>query len=224
MSLNNLLLRDIFILGLFMFKSKFISFFVLSFLLFGSNVNANVSIFGTRVVYDANSGITNVEVENKGDNPSLIQAWITNENNEKNTPFVISPPVSRIEPNTRQTIRIRYIGNDDLLNKNMETLFYFNLFDIPPKPSSSELTKNPNYLQFAINSRLKLFFRPKLLPYSITEAYKKVEWNISGNKIQINNNTPYYITYSKFQLFRELIIFMQKMLIWYLLFQKLLFT
>ncbi|MGX3065772.1 fimbrial biogenesis chaperone [Ursidibacter arcticus] len=161
---------------------------------------ANIVILGTRVIYPSDQKNISVQLTNKGSLPSLVQSWIDNgdekaDPNKLKLPFVITPPVSRVDPQKQQTLRISYTGEP--LAKDRETLFFFNVLDIPPKPSKESLEKNPNYLQFSVRSRLKFFFRPANLPYPVEDAYHKVGWKISGKQITVNNPTPYFITYSK---------------------------
>lgn len=160
---------------------------------------ANIVITGTRVVYPAEQKSITVQLTNKGSRPSLVQSWIDNGNEtadpkQLKLPFVITPPVTRVDPQKQQILRVNYTG--ETLAKDRETLFFFNVLDIPPKPSKAELDKNPNYLQFSVRNRLKFFFRPANLPYTVQDAYQKVSWQAAGKQITVNNPTPYFITYS----------------------------
>lgn len=160
---------------------------------------ANIVITGTRVIYPSNQKSITVELVNKGNQPSLVQAWIDNGNEKADPktlklPFVITPPVSRVDPQKQQKLRVNYTGQ--ALPQDRETLFFFNVLDIPPKPSKADLDKNPNYLQFSVRSRLKFFFRPANLPFPVQDSYEKVNWKLSGKQISVNNPTPYFITYS----------------------------
>ncbi len=51
----------------------------------------------------------------------------------------------------------RLVFNGSRLPQDRESLFWFNLLDIPPEPKNG---KTDNYLQLAIRSRIKLFYRP----------------------------------------------------------------
>lgn len=170
--------------------------------LWASLAQANVIILGTRVIYPSNQKTVNVQLNNNSSLPALVQAWIDNGDpnvppEQVKTPFVISPPIARVEANKGQTLRITYTG--ETLANDRESLFYFNLLDIPPKPSADKLAEHPNYLQIALRSRLKLFFRPAELSMSATDAYDKVQFHLRSDKgrptIVVNNPTPYYITY-----------------------------
>lgn len=57
----------------------------------------------------------NVQLHNGDNSPSLVQAWLdtgdaSGSPGAVKVPFVITPPVSRIEPKTGQTLRIMYTG------------------------------------------------------------------------------------------------------------------
>ncbi|MDO4698665.1 MAG: fimbria/pilus periplasmic chaperone [Pasteurellaceae bacterium] len=160
---------------------------------------ANVVISGTRVVFPAEKKEISVQLKNQGDRPALIQAWLDNGDEQADPktiklPFIITPPVSRLDPQKQQILRVAYTGEP--LANDRETLFFFNVLDIPPKPSRAELANNPNYLQFSVRSRLKFFFRPAGLPYSVTDAYQKAQWRVKGKTLIVQNPTPYFITYS----------------------------
>ncbi|MGP4131767.1 fimbria/pilus periplasmic chaperone [Pantoea tagorei] len=112
---------------------------------------------GTRVVYPAAEKEITVRLDNRGDQPALVQAWIDdgdpNQPVDKiNVPFVMLPPVFRMEANKGQTLRIVYTGSDLPVDK--ESIFWLNVLDIPPKDKSRI---NKNQLQMAIRSRIKLF-------------------------------------------------------------------
>ena len=165
---------------------------------------ANVVITGTRVIYPADQKSISVQLTNVGNEPSLVQSWLDKGNvssnpNTESVPFIIAPPVTRVEANAGQTLRINFT-NTESLAQDRESLFYFNLLDIPPKPSDSDLQNNPNYLQLAIRSRLKFFYRPSGLKITPSDAYKQVKWKIQSNGINIDNQSPYYITYNHFQI------------------------
>ncbi len=165
---------------------------------------AAVVINGTRVIYPAEEKEVTVQLTNNSKLPSLVQAWIDHGNEElKNdgktpVPFVLAPPMFRMEPGKGQTLRILYTG--EALPQDKESLFYLNVLDIPPKPTNENASKSGDYLQISVRSRLKFFFRPKGLSMAIEEAPQAVSWCVyknAGGKWQLKakNDTPYYITY-----------------------------
>ncbi|MDK8009018.1 fimbria/pilus periplasmic chaperone, partial [Escherichia coli] len=74
--------------------------------------------------------------------------------------------------------------------QDRESLFYLSVREIPPKPDKA------NVLQLAMQSRIKLFFRPTaIIPKSKSEIWQdQVVFQKSGYKMTAQNPTPYYIT------------------------------
>jgi len=163
---------------------------------FSSSAFASVTIIGTRVVYPAAEKEITVRLDNRGDQPALVQAWIDdgdpNQPVDKiNVPFVMLPPVFRMEANKGQTLRIVYTGSDLPVDK--ESIFWLNVLDIPPKDKSRI---NKNQLQMAIRSRIKLFYRPAALNAQGAEtAAAGLIWRKGekSNQLTAVNNSPYYV-------------------------------
>ena len=140
---------------------------MLSFLLLCSDLNAEVILHGTRVIYPAEAREVTLQLSNICEEPSLVQAWIDDGDpkstpDQSTAPFMISPPISRVNAKKGQALRITALPNAASLSKTQETLFWLNVLDIPPKPESNAVNVDApdNYLQLAIRSRIKLFYRP----------------------------------------------------------------
>ena len=187
-------------------RSRVAGFFLLAFAAFAAN--ASVVITGTRIIYSAPARELSVQIKNVGEVPALVQVWVDRGDDtaqpgspEAQTPFVPTPPIARLEPTRGQTIRLIY-SSEEILPADRESLFYFNLLDIPPKPSSdAEAVQERNMLQLAVRSRLKLFYRPEALKgISSDAAWKQVKWHLvpSADKsdavaLALENPTPFYV-------------------------------
>lgn len=160
---------------------------------------ANVIITGTRIIYPAQNKEIGIELTNIDSTPALLQAWISDANDTLSTPtpFVLTPPIFRMDGNKKQTLRVMY--THEPLATDKETLFYFNLLDIPPMPKAGD-EQAQNYLQFSLLSKLKFFYRPKNLSPSIDKAYHHLSVNRTHHGISIHNPTPYFMTVSKVSL------------------------
>jgi len=95
---------------------------------------AGVVIGGTRVVFPGASRDIAVRIENKGQEPALVQAWIddgdarsTPEN--ARAPFAITPPVFRIDPGRGHALRIVHVGGHPPSDR--EVLYWLNVLEIP---------------------------------------------------------------------------------------------
>lgn len=96
-------------------------------LAFSSSAIADIVISGTRVIYTSDQKSVNVRLENKGNNPLLVQSWLdTGDDNAEpgsiNVPFTATPPVSRIDGKRGQTIKLMYTGSS-ALPKDRESVF-----------------------------------------------------------------------------------------------------
>lgn len=177
--------------------------FLLPVLFFTSVVaHSEVVINGTRIIFEGRNKETVVQLKNNGKAPLLVQAWIDTGNpksrpDEVRTPFVITPPVIRIDPAKGQALRI--LNNGEQLAQDKETLFWFNILEIPPKPKQ-RLAAGENLMQLALRTRIKLFYRPEKLGLSSLEAYKKIEFNLtSSSSLKVRNNSPYFITFKNIE-------------------------
>jgi len=163
---------------------------------------ANVLVTGTRVVFPAQPGEVTVRLTNENTRPALVEAWIdrgdpTSTPDKADTPFLITPPLFRMEPHQDQSLRILY--THEPLPVDRESLFWLNVLEVPPKPDKTASTSG-NYLQFAIRSRLKLFFRPAGLgdpAKSPAQLVFKVVAEGNGYALAVHNPTPFYITLAK---------------------------
>jgi chaperone protein EcpD len=165
------------------------------------SANASILINGTRVIYPAEQREVSISMENNGSQPILLQSWVDTGNPKDSpetskAPFILTPPMSRVDPAKGQTLRIMFTGAD--LPQDRETVYYLNVLEIPTKPKAKE-GESQNYLQFAIRSRLKLFYRPKGLAGNAFEAADKVTWQVqkegNGYVVECNNPTPYFVSF-----------------------------
>ena len=78
---------------------------------------AGIVINGTRVIYPAERREVTLQLNNTGTTPALIQSWLDSGNMDsqpasEKAPFVILPPVTRVDGGQSQTLRIMYSGGE----------------------------------------------------------------------------------------------------------------
>lgn len=166
-----------------------------------TSAQAEVVTHGTRFVYPADAREITVQVSSSGLAPSLVQVWIdegdpssTPENS--NAPFVITPPLSRVDPQQSQSFRVLALPTAEKLSQQQESLFWVNVLDIPAKPQKSNKLEEQNYLQLAVRSRLKFFYRPAAIANGVSKAAEKIQWFKKEGQVVIKNPTPFFITIS----------------------------
>lgn len=155
---------------------------------------AAIALDRTRVVFDGGQNSVSLNISNQNKQlPYLAQGWLEDEQGNKiQSPLVVLPPVQRVEPGKPSQVKIQALPAAKQLPQDRETLYYFNLREIPPR------SDKPNTLQIALQTRIKLFYRPAgIMP---TQAQMAVPWqeqltlSKQGDKYQVNNPTPYYVT------------------------------
>lgn len=164
-----------------------------------TSAQAEVVIHGTRIVYPADARETTVQVTSSGLKPSLVQLWIDEGDpkstpEDSNAPFVITPPLSRVDAGKSQAFRVLALPSAAQLSKTQETLYWLNVLDIPAKPKQEENAAPINYLQIAIRSRIKFFYRPSSIQDQVAKAGEKVQWLKRDQQILVKNPTPFFIT------------------------------
>jgi len=158
-----------------------------------SSAQAAIALDRTRAIIsgDEKSISLNVSNENK-QLPYLAQGWIENEKGEKiASPFTILPPLQRIEAGAKSQVKIQVLPDVANLPKDRESVFYFNLREIPPK------SDKPNTLQIALQTRIKLFYRPSAIVPTREQMdnpwQEKITLTKEGDQYKVNNPTPYNV-------------------------------
>ncbi|BEN13852.1 fimbrial protein StfD [Serratia marcescens] len=154
--------------------------------------NAAIALDRTRVIFDGGVPSVSLSVSNQNKQlPYLAQGWLEDEHGNKiQSPLAVLPPVQRIEPGKPSQVKIQALPAAKLLPQDRETLYYFNLREIPPK------SNKPNSLQIALQTRIKLFYRPAAIAPERNAAPWQEQLTLSkqGDKYIVNNPTPYYVT------------------------------
>lgn len=159
----------------------------------------NIVVTGTRFIYPEGDKEITVHMFNSADRPALSQVWL-DEGDESvspdniTTPFVISPPISKMEPKSGQVIRIKALSEQEI-PKDRESIWWLNILDIPAiqKVSSNE---SKAILQMAVRSRFKFMYRPDGLG-DREKALEELRVEAKGNTARLYNPTPFYITIVK---------------------------
>jgi len=151
-----------------------------------------VTLDRTRIVFPGTEKSINITITN--DNPEeayLAQSWIEDLQGKKLTKGAIlaTPPLQRVEARSSSLVRLSTTPELGTLPQDRESVFYFNLREVPPKASDG------NTLQIALQSRVKLFYRPaSILSESETKWAHKVTLTKTVTGYRLNNTTPFILT------------------------------
>ena len=121
--------------------------------------NAAVSPDRTRIIYNQSDKSVSVRLTNQSpDTPFLAQSWIEDKDNKKSRTYITAiPPMLRLEAGEQAQVRLMGQATLAQLPADRESLFYYNIREIPPRSEQN------NVMQIAMQSRIKLFWRPKAI-------------------------------------------------------------
>ncbi|EIZ1086427.1 fimbria/pilus periplasmic chaperone [Klebsiella oxytoca] len=157
---------------------------------------SGVVLDGTRVIYPADKRDITVRLTNMGERPVLVQSWL-DKGDESATPdkivvpFMLAPPVNRIEPKRAQSLRISTVRGASL-PQDRESVFWLNVLEIPAKPDTAKA--GDNYLQLAVRTRIKFFWRPVSLSGAAWQAPEGMVWTAENGGLKVQNPSPYHIS------------------------------
>jgi chaperone protein EcpD len=161
-----------------------------------SSAHAALTISSTRIVYDSTQRSASVVVGNPSQRPFAAQTWINTQADDTLTsvPFMTAPALFRLSAGKEQTVQISGLPND--LPQDRESLFFFNLQEIPQ--ASPDAT---NVLNIAIRTRIKLFYRPAQIQGDPVRSLKELQLTRTRKDgrphLTLRNPTPYHYTFSR---------------------------
>lgn len=164
-------------------------------LAWGLCAQAAVNVDRTRIIMGDNQKSVSVVLSNEShDTPYLAQAWVEDADGNTTNDLLALPPLQRIDGGKKAQVRIMR-ANEALaarLPQDRESLFYFNVREIPPEPPKTD----QNLLQLTMQSRLKLLLRPAGLGKKGDEINPEQSLQIvlRGDGLTLKNPTPYYVT------------------------------
>lgn len=158
----------------------------------------------TRVILAGVAPEANPQITNSGKTPALFQTWIDANRAgsgavaapaDTNVPFIIDPPLFRLEPRRSKRLRIFADGAAATLPKDRESVFWLNVLEVPPHT----LSANQNSVQFAFHTRIKLFYRPSGISPSAEGSFEQMVFKLTtcpGDipKLIVRNPTAYHQT------------------------------
>lgn len=170
-------------------------------LLFSLCVSSATWVNRTRIILSEQENDVTFTLFNDGDMPALMQLWSDRDNlldrpETIKMPFLITPPVFRLEANKSRTVRIQLLQEHKTLPQNVESLFWLNVLEVPPK---SAAPAGSNLLQMAFRTRIKLFYRPApLVKVSLENGVKQLTATpvpcSQGQCLRLKSTSPLHIT------------------------------
>lgn len=171
--------------------------FIILLALFVPATMAGIMPASTRVIYPQSNREKTLMLVNTNSYPVIVQTWADSGEGLPDTaaaPFAILPPIFRLAPGEIQGLRIIY--NHDPLPEDRESAFWLNLYEVPPDSAG----QGSSLLKLAMNTQLKIFFRPQTLTLVPQEAIGKLTFRLQTDGenawLEFNNPTPLDISFT----------------------------
>ncbi|EGS2622089.1 fimbria/pilus periplasmic chaperone [Salmonella enterica] len=165
--------------------------------------SSGVTLGATRVIYPLNGNGVSLSVTNPQDIPVLVKSSVLDETMKKEAPFIITPPLFRLDGGQRNSLNITRTGGDYPADR--ESLNLICVQGIPPEPDSvwggdekqgSDKKKVSTSVQLIIGSCIRMFVRPESLSGNPVSVADKVSWKVTGKTLTAVNPTPFYMSVS----------------------------
>lgn len=162
----------------------------------GGVADAAVQLSGTRVIMNEKDRSVSVYAKNLTAAPFVVQAWIDGQAEEMETPFFITPPLSRFDGQAERSLSISRVGQGKLPG-DRESYYWVNVLEIPQKVEGTQ-----NSLTLATRTRIKLFYRPTAI-LELPRGPEQVKWTLAREgkscSIDIQNGSAYNMNFARIE-------------------------
>ena len=149
----------------------------------------------SRVIFDDNTINKSLMLSNTNNYPVIAQFWVDDgiTGPDYNSPYAITPSVLKFAPQEIRSLRI--IFNGENLAQDRESMHWINLYEIPS--IKKDLLEN-NHINLAMNTQIKVFYRPQnLQEQSLEQLQNKIKYKLMMQDglyvLQLTNPTGYYL-------------------------------
>ncbi|MBC3219664.1 fimbrial biogenesis chaperone [Serratia fonticola] len=163
---------------------------------------AGISFRVLRVIYpEAEKNGVSLTAYNSTPEAYLMQSWVRpvdltsgdvdlHAQAQPAMPFVVTPPLARLEGNGELALRIR--RSDVPLPTDRESVFFISMKAMPQQQQAQQ-----GKMVMTVVSNLKLFYRPAgLSKRAVEEMAPKLTFQREGDRLIASNPTPYWLTFS----------------------------
>lgn len=192
------------------FKIKIVFVFILTIVYANlshakAEVTNGITFNFTRVILtDKDAKGVFFKATNNNSFPVLIQAWSSNIDTNtgavsyiqksNKTPFIVLPPLQRVDPGEDFTLQLRL--NGEPVQALKESVYLLSFKAIPVSGANPK-----NQFLVTVVTNLKVFIRNKLQDNGgVPSAIKKISASWVPEGIVINNPTPYWLTMSSMKI------------------------
>ncbi|PVZ16415.1 MULTISPECIES: molecular chaperone [unclassified Pseudomonas] len=155
---------------------------------------AALTLNATRLVISTDQRSSALMVRNPSKQTWAAQAWVNTEADDTTTavPLMASPALFRLEPGQEQRVTLNRLPAE--LPEDRESVFYFNVQEIPQKTDSAA-----NQLRVALRTRIKVFLRPARFTGDPAHRLAELRWSRGQAEgkhyIEVDNPLPFHYSF-----------------------------
>ncbi|GAA3612288.1 molecular chaperone [Gibbsiella greigii] len=170
--------------------------------LISAGAKAGIIASATRVVFNQGDNEKSLMLVNTNAYPIMVQTWVDNGDVNaapelSNAPFVSLPSVFSMQPGTLRGLRLIYGGQT--LPTDRESVFWLNLYEIPPNQPTTPPQKTR--VTLAMNTQMKIFYRPKTLAGQAASAPDKITFTLrqagKHHELICKNSSAFYLSFAQ---------------------------
>ncbi|MFD4841183.1 molecular chaperone [Achromobacter sp. NPDC058515] len=166
----------------------------------GAVAEAAVQLSTTRVIVNEKDRNVSVSAKNHGADPFVVQAWIDGDSEEMETPFFVTPPLSRFDGKAERSLNITRVSAG--MPGDRESYYWLNVLEIPQKKAAH----TDNSLTLATRTRIKLFYRPAAIQ-QLPRGPSLAQWSWAGDGKQcwlaIKNASAFTVNFAAIEIMGE---------------------
>jgi fimbrial chaperone protein len=163
------------------------------------DVLGGLSLSTMRLIYPGQQRAIPLTLTNNTPQPWLAQSSVkpvnfaTGEIQDGSVPFIITPPLVKLRPGDKTTLRVRYIGH--VLPVDRESVFWVAVRMLPGQTESDSAHRQ---LSIGVVQQIKLFYRPQMLSaVNLKRASEQLHASIDSRQLILSNPTALYISPGK---------------------------
>lgn len=177
-------------------KRTLLHLILLHAILCSGSVWAGVTAERTRVIMMQDQREATLLLVNLNSYPVITQVWVDDGRpggtpEAAQAPVMPLPPVFRLEPQESETLRLLFTEQN--LPQDKESLYWLNIYEIPPLPTSLEKDEE-TLIAVTLQTQMKVILRPESLDMTLEQAAESISITNNGDQLKINNLSPYYLT------------------------------
>lgn len=163
---------------------------------------AGIIASATRVIFHEGETEKTLMLLNTNGYPIVAQTWVDNGDVNaapelSRAPFVALPSVFALPPSALKGLRILFAGAN--LPADRESVFWLNLYEIPPNPPTTPPLASR--VTLAMNTQMKIFYRPRALQEKAENATEAVSFTLQkspdGYLLRCQNRSAFYLSFAR---------------------------